>query len=405
MILPIRTETGVRRSPTANVALISVNVLAFLLFHEKLAGGAMSQFKEQFLFLQTHAPSVTQFFTYQFMHHDIMHLVGNMLFLWVFGNSVNGKMGHGPYVLFYLGGGVFAGWGHAALQDGASTLLGASGAVAAITTAYLALFPRSRVTVLIWFFIIHFVEVPAMLLIIGKVVIWDNMIGPAAMGSGKIAHGAHLAGYLYGFVGALFMLLVRGVQRDQFDILAVWKRWNQRRSFASVMAEPGAKSRAQFGTVARPVEFDPKMRAAEDAKLDEIANLRESVSDAIEAGDISGGAAKYLELWEKSEGQCMSERHQLVLARHFYGLKEFERAASAFDRYVACYTNSVEADNVRLLLGIIYARDLKDYEAADKHLSAMVIVMRDDKRKSQCLEWLRDVRTALGRPAPDLSTE
>jgi membrane associated rhomboid family serine protease len=405
MILPIRTETGVRRSPTANVALISVNVLAFLLFHEGFAGGALSDFKEQFLFLHTNAPAVTQFFTYQFMHHDVMHLAGNMLFLWVFGNSVNGKMGHGPYVLFFLGGGVFAGWGHAITQEGASTLLGASGAVSAITMAYLALFPRSRVTVLIWFFIIHFIEVPAMLLIIGKVIIWDNMIGPATMGSGQVAHNAHLAGYLYGFVGALFMLLIRAIKRDQFDILAVWKRWHQRRSFATAMSKPGAASRAKFGTVARPVEFDPKKRAEEDAKIEEVANLRERVSEALEEGNVAEGAARYLELLEKSEGQCMSERHQLVLARHFYSLKEFERAAAAFDRYVTCYSNSVEADNVRLLLGIIYARDLKDYEAADKHLSAMVVVMRDEKRKSQCLEWLRDVRAALGRPAPDLSTE
>lgn len=404
MILPIRTETGVRRSPAANVVIISLNVFAFLLFHERFAGGVLYQFKEQFLFLQTHAPAVTQFFTYQFMHHDAMHLLGNMLFLWVFGNSVNGKMGHGPYVLFYLGGGVFAGWGHAVMQDGASTLLGASGAVAAITMAYLALFPRSRVTVLIWFFIIHFVEVPAMLLIIGKVIIWDNMVGPAAMGSGRIAHDAHLAGYLYGFAGALFMLLVRAIPRDQFDILAVWKRWHQRRSFTKAMADPAAAARAQYGTVARPVEHNPKNSAEEEAMVDEISTLRTQISEALENDDVVGAAAKYEELLEKSGEQCMSERYQLDLARHYYSLKRFEPAANAFGLYVTCYPNSVEADNVRLLLGIIYARDLKDYEAADKHLSAMLNVLRDDKRKSQCLEWLRDVRVALGRPAPDLST-
>jgi membrane associated rhomboid family serine protease len=404
MILPIRTETGVRRSPTANVALISLNVLLFLIFHDKLAGGSLHGFKEQFLFLHSHAPAITQFFTYQFMHHDAMHLLGNMLFLWVFGNSVNGKMGHGPYILFYLGGGVFAGWGHAALQDHASTLLGASGAVAAITTAYLALFPRSRVTVLIWFFIIHFVEVPAILLIIGKVIIWDNMVGPAAMGSGQVAHEAHLAGYLYGFVGALLMLLVRGLPRDQFDILAVWKRWHQRRSFASVMANPAAARRAQYGTVARPVEFDSKKRAEQEAKLDEIADLRAQISAALEKGDVAGGASRYEELLQKSNAQSMSERHQLDLARYYYSVGKFPEAASAFDQYVTCYSNSSEADNVRLLLGIIYARDLKDYEAADKHLSAMLNVLRDDKRKSQCLEWLRGVRAALDRPAPDLSS-
>lgn len=404
MILPIRTQTTTHRPPTANIVLIGVNVLAFMLFHDRFAGGVLAQFKEHYLFLQTQAPRVSQFFTYQFMHHDVMHLFGNMLFLWVFGNSVNGKMGHGPYILFYLGGGVFAGWGHAMMESEATTLLGASGAIAAVTMAYLALFPRSHVTVLIWFFIIHFIEVPAILLIIGKVVLWDNVIGPALMGAGQVAHGAHMAGYFYGFVGALFMLLVRGLPRDQFDILAVWKRWHQRRSFAAAMADPNAAARARYGTVARAIEYDPQRKAQDDAALDAITDLRTQISEAIEQGDFASAALLYEKLTEKSPGQCLSERHQLDLARYLYSEGDFELAAKTFDRYVACYAQSPEADNVRLLLGIIYARDLKDFEAADKHLSAMLGVLRDEKRKNQCLQWLRDVRAALGRPAPEGST-
>lgn len=401
IVLPIRTACVIRRTPAANYGLIAANVFLFFLFHERFTGGALAAFKEQHLFLTTHNLAIHKFFTYQFMHHDAMHLLGNMVFLWVFGNGVNAKMGNGPYLLFYLAGGAFAGWGHALMQEGMSALLGASGAIAAVTTAYLVLFPRSHVTVLIWFFFIHFIEVPAMLLIIIKVIVWDNVVGPALTTSQQVAHDAHLAGYFFGFVGAMFMLLLRGLPRDQFDILAVLKRWHQRRGFAAAMAEPGAAARAQYGTVARPVEFDPRERAREEALLDEIAALRGRIGDAFARGDIREAATLYEDLVEKSPGLCMSERQQLGIAREFYARQRYPQAAAAFDRYVTCYPQSSEASNVRLLLGIILARDLRDYERADRLLTTSMNVLRDDRRRSQCLQWLRDVRAALGRPAPE----
>ena len=145
-----------------------------------------------------------------------MHLLGNMLFLWVFGNSVNGKMGDIPYLLFYLAGGVFAAWGYAILQAKVFYLVGASGAIAAVTTAYLALFPRSRVTVMVWFFFfIHFFEVPAMILIGLKVIVWDNVVAPKLAGADSVAYGAHIAGYFFGFLVSLNMLFLRALPRDQ----------------------------------------------------------------------------------------------------------------------------------------------------------------------------------------------
>lgn len=402
VVVPIRTESVVRRTPVVNYALIVANVLFFFLFHRALAAESLRVFKERFLTLHTGSPEIYQFFTYQFLHADTWHLIGNLLFLWVFGNSVNSKMGNFVYACFYLAGGVFAAWGFAVFAEGPSSLVGASGAIASVTTAYLVLFPKSRVTVLVWLFIfIQFFQVPAMFIIVLKVIVWDNIIGPALSGGGSVAYGAHLAGYVFGFAGALGMLLIRALPRDQFDILAVWKRWNQRRQFSAAVQDPGTAARTQFGSVANVTQVDPAERAIEERKMDEITDLRTQIVTRLDRGESAGAMSMYEELLALDSGQCLSESKQLDMARTYYSSARSVEAAAAFECYIDRYPRAPEAGNIRLLLGIIYARDLRQYEAADKHLTESMESLRDASRRDQCAEWLEHVRTALGGPATE----
>lgn len=402
MVLPIRTESVSRRAPLVNYGIIGANVFVFAILNVVLSSPQSEAWKSQYLYFHSASPRLHQFFTYQFLHADAWHLFGNMIFLWVFGNSVNGKMGHLPYLLFYLAGGVFAAWGYALMQSGSFELVGASGSIAAVTTAYLALFPRCHVTVLVWLFLfIHFFELSAMIIIGLKIVLWDNVISPLIGGSGNVAHGAHMAGYFFGFASSLLMLFVRALPRDQFDILALWKRWNQRRELAAVLANPSAAAAAQYGSVARVPHITPQERVAEDRRLDEISELRASIGERLDKRDTAAAAELYEQLMLKDPKQCLAERQQLAVAREFYATQRYPQAAAAFDRFVECYPRSTELANVRLLLGIVYARDLAQYEAADKHLSESYEVLRDEGRRSQCLEWLRNVRAALGRPLPE----
>jgi tetratricopeptide (TPR) repeat protein len=262
-------------------------------------------------------------------------------------------------------------------------LVGASGAIAAITTAYLALFPRSHVIVLIWFFIIHMVEVPAMILIGLKIIVWDNIMAPGIGGQGNVAHAAHLAGYLFGFVGAMFMLLIRALPRDQFDLLALWKRWHRRRAFSEADVT---------GQVARPVPRDPAVRAAEEKQLDDVAARRQEIHDALAARDLLKAAHSYKELINLDPQQCLSEFAQLDVARQLYQSGRFADAAAAFQRFIDCYPMSREADNARLFLGILYARDLNDPGNAERVLREAVEKLRDDERRAQGLQWLERVR-------------
>ena len=402
VVIPIRTESAVRRTPHVNYALIGINIAVFMLLNERLPLPALATFKDRYLAFHADQPALLQFLTYQFLHADTMHVLANMLFLWVFGNSVNAKMGDLPYLLFYLAGGVFAAWGFAAVSPGPTQLVGASGAIASVTTAYLVLHPRSRVTVLVWLFIfIHFFELPAMVIIVAKIIVWDNIVSPGLSGAGNVAHSAHLAGYFFGFTAAMGMLLMRALPRDQFDILALWSRWRRRREFAAVMASPNASARAQFGSAARLPSVDPQKRAEEDRRFDQLADLRSRIGEQLEGRDMQGAALSYEQLLDVDDAQCLSLRHQMEIARGYYTGGRFEQAAAAFERFLAHYGDSAEAADVRLLLGIIYARDLRRYESADEHLTGCLTTLRDDARRDQCRQWLANVRAALGRPACD----
>ena len=219
-----------------NYALLAVNVLVFLF--TDVVGGARGQQLKSLWTLYASVPELGQYITYQFLHGDWLHLLGNMLFLWIFGNAVCDRMGSFCYVLFYLAGGVCAGVTFAAFEDNA--ILGASGSIAAVTTAFLVLFPRVHVTMMIWMIIITAIQVPAMIVIVFKIILWDNILAPGFDQSAvsNVAYSAHLGGYTFGFCVAMAMLVVRALPRNQFDLLAVWSRWQRRSGLQTAAGYP-----------------------------------------------------------------------------------------------------------------------------------------------------------------------
>lgn len=393
-LIPIRTETPIRRTPWVNYGLIATNALVYLLTD---AAPLTAPELKRAIMLEAGWPSLYQFLTYQFAHGDIMHLLGNMLFLWVFGNSVNAKMNHVPYLFFYLAAGVFAALGYAATSN--ATLLGASGSIAAVTTAYLVLFPRSHVTTLVWLFVfVQTFQLPAMLVIGLKIILWDNIIAPS-FGSGpqNVAYGAHLAGYAFGFAATMFMLLAGGLPRDQFDMLALWSRWRRRQVFAAVMSDPQARAQAQFGRVARPIIASAAAHPAEAQHLDAISDLRLRIRAHLDRREVQAAATLYEELLALDPRQCLSQPNQVEVGRAFYESARFVQAINTFERYLTCYPNAPDADDIRLLVGIIYARDLGQFELAERFLSSAAARFGDGPRGDLATRWLRDVRAAMGK--------
>jgi membrane associated rhomboid family serine protease len=162
-----------------------------------LSGGALVPLDQ--------APWFITLFTSMFMHGGILHIAGNMLFLWVFGNNIEDSMGRGKFVAFYLLAGLVALYAQAALDPSSTApTIGASGAVAGVLGGYALLFPAARVITLIFIvFFVTLVEIPALILLaIWFVLQFIPALGQVAVDVGEtgggVAYFAHVGGFLFG---------------------------------------------------------------------------------------------------------------------------------------------------------------------------------------------------------------
>jgi membrane associated rhomboid family serine protease len=140
-------------------------------------------------------------FTSMFMHGGWLHLLGNMLFLWIFGNNVEDFLGRVRFIPFYLAGGLFAIAVYTLFDPHSQVpLVGASGAISAVMGAYIVLYPRARITVLIVFFFIQFVSLPAMVLL-GIWFAYQLLMSLVDTGAGGgVAWMAHVGGFAFGWL-------------------------------------------------------------------------------------------------------------------------------------------------------------------------------------------------------------
>ncbi len=203
------------------IALIAANSLVFV-YSYFLGGESLENFVYRFgfipdFFFNTHHEFIVSPWTYltpltsMFMHGGWMHLIGNMLFLWIFGNNVEDYFGATKFTLFYLLSGLAAIAMYSLFSlDSRIPLVGASGAIAGVMGAYLVLHPRARITCLIFFFIITFVTLPAQV-VLG---IWFGIQLLMAMtgtsSGGGVAWLAHVGGFAFGWIVLKGLVKLRG---------------------------------------------------------------------------------------------------------------------------------------------------------------------------------------------------
>ena len=216
-MFPLYDENPTRITPYFTYGLIGMNVLVFL--HEvSLSNTQLEQFFQLYAVIPQQlttnwSAEWTTLFTSQFLHGGWWHLISNMVYLWVFGNNIEDRLGHLKYLFFYLTCGALA-----ALCQwfiGINSIipsLGASGAISGVLGAYLIWFPRARITTLIFLgFFITTINVPA-LVIIGIFFIQNLISGFASLQtaakmsveSGGVAYWAHLGGFIVGMIFAFW---------------------------------------------------------------------------------------------------------------------------------------------------------------------------------------------------------
>jgi membrane associated rhomboid family serine protease len=359
MLFPIRTDSPLRSTPYMNWAIVAANVVMFVV------QAAVPGFDDRFA-LYSHDPWWPAFVTYSFLHGGVAHLLGNMLFLYIFGNNVNDKMGHLAYLAFYLAGAVFGGVGYVTLSGGQNAVVGASGAVAAVTGAYLVLFPRATITLVYFFFLIGTFEASSFWLI-GLFFVKDLVgLGPGLSG---VAYSAHVAGTVYGLAICAALLGAQLLPRDQFDVLAMVRQWNRRRQYRDLVnkgfdpfgsGSPRTPARGGPGAAAGPA----------DAAAARVSDLRSAISEAVARHDMDTAVQRFTELRAIDPRQVVSRQAQLDIANHLAALQRYNEAAGAYEAFLQTYPKYDQIEQVQLMLGIVYSRYLGRYAEAKQHLEA-----------------------------------
>jgi len=221
-MIPLRDVIPSRTRPGVTLTLIAVNALVFL-FQLTLSERTAQDFLYTFAVVPAYF-SLVDVFTSMFVHASIAHLAGNLLFLWIFGDNVEDRFGHGRFAVFYVVCGFVAAFVQTALHpDSLVPMVGASGAIAGVMGAYLVLYPHSRVLMLFPFPPILF-ELPAVFFL----GLWFFMqflsgvstlpIFQAEQISGGVAFWAHVAGFACGLVLVRLMRRPERMSVDWWDV-------------------------------------------------------------------------------------------------------------------------------------------------------------------------------------------
>lgn len=234
-MIPLRDDNPTRITPYVTFTIIAANVAVFM-YQLSLPAPAVNRFIYEFgtipaVVLGTQAlpaqialiPPSLSIFTSMFLHGGFMHIIGNMLYLWIFGNNIEEAMGHSRFFLFYMVSGVLASTAHI-LSDTASTIpsIGASGAISGVLGAYFLLYPRAQVLTLVPLgFFLQLMYLPAWLILgfwfVLQVI--SGSLGQAGLGGG-VAWWAHIGGFVAGIllVGLFKRRSVRFFNAPQFHM-------------------------------------------------------------------------------------------------------------------------------------------------------------------------------------------
>jgi membrane associated rhomboid family serine protease len=250
-MIPISDSVRSRSFPYVNVAIIIVNIVVFM-YEVYLSGEPFSfgeteldvfirhwanvpactfdafgweQAEAESRICRTQPEPLATLVTNMFMHGGWLHLGGNMLFLWIFGDNVEDSMGHIRYLLFYVVVGGLASLAHGLADIGSTTpALGASGAIAGVMGAYIVLFPRARVIVFLGLIFIP-IPLPAFV-VIGLWFLIDLFRGVASLGvetaSGGVAYFAHIGGFVAGVVLVSLFMIGRPRRREARARVEAW---------------------------------------------------------------------------------------------------------------------------------------------------------------------------------------
>ncbi|HUO09681.1 MAG TPA: rhomboid family intramembrane serine protease [Phycisphaerae bacterium] len=390
-MIPIGTDRPQRMIPWTNYLLIAANVVLYLFSHSS-PGHPRSPLTQlapwcsPYLLDPSHL-HLYQFLTYQFLHENVAHILFNMLFLYVFGNNLNEKLGHLGYLAFYLTGGVLAGCGQVLTSN--SPTLGASGAISAVTGLFLVLLPRTNIRMFVYMLV--YWEIPSLYFIVFSIL--KDFFEPIVLGDTQTAHAAHIAGNIAGILIGLLLLLTHLVQRDHYDMLAMLSRWRRRKQYEALVS-------GGYDPYGPKWSLRRKGNESAPAENPQIITLRGEIADLIHQQQLAGAAAKYLELRAMDAGQVLPPQDQLDVANQFMTAGEHANAAAAYEGFLRVYTTDHHRDQIILILALIYARYLTNPRRAIELFQSVIPRMHDAHQRKWAEEELAQLTAPSIMPPP-----
>ena len=402
MFIPFATDQPLKRRPIVNQTLVVVNLLIYLV---GLVGYYIDLMPRDAIASWGHYHSqqfqVWQLITYQFIHdpYGFGHILFNMIFLWVFGNAVESRLGHVGYLAYYLIGGCVAGIAHGMISQ--APVIGASGSIAAVSGGFLALFPRARIKVLLILLIIGVFEIPALWFIafyfaLDVISQTMNLFG---MGNSGVAYAAHIAGTVYGFSLCMTLLATKVLRRTDMDAVYLLKQMRRRQNFRAVAKDTPVWDHSSTADVTKgnlPKDMKRDSRKSPRAKPHNQALLekRAEISQMISQHELAQAADAYLELLRAYPNmESLSERRQLTIANYLYQHFDARQAAAAYELYLKNYGKSRDADQVRLVLAVIYTRKAgaRDARRARELIESIQPTLKEESDKELATQLLQEL--------------
>jgi membrane associated rhomboid family serine protease len=404
VILPLGTDRPLRRPTLINHILILFNVAAFCLcaaltgFADKEFGWVVRTFG-----LSREHMDWWRWITYAFVHADLLHILGNLLFLWVFGPTVEDRLGRIGYVVFVLLGAAASGAGHVAASKFA-LVVGASGVVSGVTGAFLILCPRANIRTFVFFILIGVFNIPALWYI--AFCIARDIIG-FGHGSRDVSYAAHLGGYAFGASTALVLLATKILAREDYDVFYMIRQARRRREINEAVREGQQRLYRGAGSADAKAKRGKAVVEIPEVPL-EVASARAALSAALSSGDRDGVVTHYRTLTTVVDAakasqqnfnaalEVMPSRAQLDCANRLFELGERALAARAYRGFLNQYERDPQAGVVRVMLALLMVRYLEQREQARGVLDEAIRVLTERGNDDEHLSLARSLLAEIG---------
>ncbi len=328
-----------------------------------------------------HAP--WRILAYAFAHapDNWMHILGNMLFLWVFGPGVEDRLGRVGFLALYFAGAAASALGHSLWSP--APLIGASGAIATITGAFMVLFPKAHVRVLLFFLFVGIYNFPALGFVAFAIARDLFSLGMPS----NVSNAAHLTGYGVGIVASFTLLATGALPREPYDLFSIFKHKQRLREFRAA-ADLNRQREAR-------VRNGPAPGAPTQAQQDAAMTARADVSSRLARGDLDGAARAYRALHEQhpNAGQALvlSRQSQLSVTNQCFKLGDHATALKGYRLFAAIYPREPDVPHVRLMIGLILARYAKDAPAAREALESVLPLLHDAEEQALARQVLGEL--------------